>query len=146
MGGWAECPAVRTRERGPPSASAEIQFKNIKWKINQSTQINLIGCDTIVNSPRLWKKLPYLSSYVLFSTEAAKMKTTSTMIMMMQEVITILLLVSSKTILLAVSIQTKSNDPASEDKEKQWKCWYKHINCALLKFSRIIKTETFKLC
>ena len=24
MGGWAECPAVRTRERGPPSASAEI--------------------------------------------------------------------------------------------------------------------------
>ena len=24
MGGWAECPAVRTRERGPPSASAEF--------------------------------------------------------------------------------------------------------------------------
>jgi hypothetical protein len=24
MGGWAECPAVRTRERGPPSASVEI--------------------------------------------------------------------------------------------------------------------------
>jgi hypothetical protein len=24
MGGWAECPAVRTGERGPPSASAEI--------------------------------------------------------------------------------------------------------------------------
>ena len=22
-----------------------------KWKTNQSTQINLIGCDTIVNSP-----------------------------------------------------------------------------------------------
>ena len=23
----------------------------IKWKTNQSTKINLIGCDTIVNSP-----------------------------------------------------------------------------------------------
>ena len=22
-----------------------------KWKMNQSTKINLIGCDTIVNSP-----------------------------------------------------------------------------------------------
>ena len=25
--------------------------KNQKWKTNQSTKINLIGCDTIVNSP-----------------------------------------------------------------------------------------------
>ena len=25
--------------------------KNKKWKTNQSTKINLIGCDTIVNSP-----------------------------------------------------------------------------------------------
>ena len=25
--------------------------KKIKWKANQSTKINLIGCDTIVNSP-----------------------------------------------------------------------------------------------
>ena len=24
-----------------------------KWKTNQSTKINLIGCDTIVNSPSL---------------------------------------------------------------------------------------------
>ena len=24
-----------------------------KWKTNQSPKINLIGCDTIVNSPRL---------------------------------------------------------------------------------------------
>ena len=24
---------------------------NKKWKTNQSTKINLIGCDTIVNSP-----------------------------------------------------------------------------------------------
>ena len=30
----------------------------IKWKTNQSTKINLIGCDTIVNSP---------SSYPLLS-------------------------------------------------------------------------------
>ena len=27
------------------------QPKNIKWKTNQSTKINLIGCETIVNSP-----------------------------------------------------------------------------------------------
>ena len=26
------------------------QPKKIKWKTNQSTKINLIGCDTIVNS------------------------------------------------------------------------------------------------
>ena len=26
---------------------------NKKWKTNQSTKINLIGCDTIVNSPSL---------------------------------------------------------------------------------------------
>ena len=25
-----------------------------KWKTNQSTKINLIGCDTIVNSPSLF--------------------------------------------------------------------------------------------
>ena len=25
--------------------------QKIKWKMNQSTKINLIGCDTIVNSP-----------------------------------------------------------------------------------------------
>ena len=27
-----------------------------KWKTNQSTKINLIGCDTIVNSPSYIKK------------------------------------------------------------------------------------------
>jgi hypothetical protein len=27
--------------------------QNKKWKTNQSTKINLIGCDTIVNSPSL---------------------------------------------------------------------------------------------
>ena len=27
-----------------------------KWKTNQSTKINLIGCDTIVNSPSLASK------------------------------------------------------------------------------------------
>ena len=25
-----------------------------KWKTNQSTKINLIGCDTIVNSPSMY--------------------------------------------------------------------------------------------
>jgi hypothetical protein len=29
----------------------EDDLKKIKWKTNQSTKINLIGCDTIVNSP-----------------------------------------------------------------------------------------------
>ena len=29
------------------------QPRKIKWKMNQSTKINLIGCDTIVNSPSL---------------------------------------------------------------------------------------------
>ena len=28
-----------------------------KWKTNQSTKINLIGCDTIVNSPSLFHLL-----------------------------------------------------------------------------------------
>ena len=33
----------------------------IKWKMNQSTKINLIGCDTIVHSPSIanyWFSLP----------------------------------------------------------------------------------------
>ena len=34
MGGWAECPSVRTRERGPPSASAEIVYIFIIFRIN----------------------------------------------------------------------------------------------------------------
>jgi hypothetical protein len=29
----------------------EEDLKKKKWKTNQSTKINLIGCDTIVNSP-----------------------------------------------------------------------------------------------
>jgi hypothetical protein len=29
-----------------------------KWKTNQSTKINLIGCDTIVNSPSLFSFSP----------------------------------------------------------------------------------------
>jgi hypothetical protein len=32
------------------SKKMEDDLKN-KWKTNQSTKINLIGCDTIVNSP-----------------------------------------------------------------------------------------------
>ena len=31
-----------------------ITKTKIKWKTNQSTKINLIGCDTIVNSPSLF--------------------------------------------------------------------------------------------
>ena len=30
------------------------QPKKIKWKMNQSTEINLIGCVTIVNSPSIY--------------------------------------------------------------------------------------------
>ena len=29
----------------------DLNKTKIKWKTNQSTKINLIGCDTIVNSP-----------------------------------------------------------------------------------------------
>jgi hypothetical protein len=32
----------------------EDDLKKMKWKMNQSTKINLIGCDTIVNSPSLY--------------------------------------------------------------------------------------------
>ena len=32
------------------SKKMEDDLKN-KWKMNQSTKINLVGCDTIVNSP-----------------------------------------------------------------------------------------------
>ena len=31
----------------------DLNERKIKWKTNQSTKINLIGCDTIVNSPSL---------------------------------------------------------------------------------------------
>ena len=34
-----------------------------KWKTNQSTKINLIGCDTIVNSPSLKFILKFFSNY-----------------------------------------------------------------------------------
>ena len=37
-------------ERWPQKNKMEDDLKN-KWKMNQSTKINLIGCDTIVNSP-----------------------------------------------------------------------------------------------
>ena len=30
-----------------------------KWKTNQSTKINLIGCDTIVNSPSYMLNMQY---------------------------------------------------------------------------------------
>ena len=33
-----------------------------KWKTNQSTKINLIGCDTIVNSPSVTKLSLYFSN------------------------------------------------------------------------------------
>ena len=31
--------------------------QKIKWKTNQTTKINLIGCDTIVNSPSLFLQI-----------------------------------------------------------------------------------------
>jgi hypothetical protein len=34
-----------------PQKKMEDNLKNKKQKTNQSTKINLIGCDTIVNSP-----------------------------------------------------------------------------------------------
>ena len=39
----------------------EEDLKKIKWKTNKSTKINLIGCDTIVNSPSLYYYLLLLS-------------------------------------------------------------------------------------
>ena len=39
------------------------QPKKIKWKTNQSTKFNLIGCDTIVNSPSFL--FFFLSSFFL---------------------------------------------------------------------------------
>ena len=36
------------------SFKKEDNIKKIKWKTNQSTKINLIGCDTIVNSPSFY--------------------------------------------------------------------------------------------
>ena len=33
-----------------------------KWKTNQSTKINLIGCDTIVNSPSSYSSLNFKMS------------------------------------------------------------------------------------
>jgi hypothetical protein len=35
-----------------------------KWKTNQSTKFNLIGCDTIVNSPSLTSNSVQLSSWL----------------------------------------------------------------------------------
>jgi hypothetical protein len=35
-----------------------------KWKSNQSTKFNLIGCDTIVNSPK-WMCLRCVTGYCL---------------------------------------------------------------------------------
>jgi hypothetical protein len=38
---------------------------HLKWKTNQSTKINLIGCDTFVNSPSLdVKKKTYDEKYI----------------------------------------------------------------------------------
>ena len=39
--------------RRPQKNKNGRQTQKIKWKTNQSTNINLIGCDTIVNSPSL---------------------------------------------------------------------------------------------
>ena len=39
----------------------DLNKTKIKWKTNQSTNINLIGCDTIVNSPSLYCYCFYFS-------------------------------------------------------------------------------------
>ena len=36
-----------------PKKQNKKRPKKRKWKSNQSTKINLIGCDTIVNSPSM---------------------------------------------------------------------------------------------
>ena len=41
MGGWAECPAVRTRERGPPSASAEMLIIAEEHKLEEFKKVIL---------------------------------------------------------------------------------------------------------
>ena len=44
---------LKNNGRRPKKMKMEDDLKKtkIKWKTNQSTEINLIGCDTIVNSP-----------------------------------------------------------------------------------------------
>ena len=42
-----------TKKKKKKEEEKNQKTKNKKWKTNQSTKINLIGCDTIVNSPSL---------------------------------------------------------------------------------------------
>ena len=42
----------KNKNRRHPQKNQDFP-KKIKWKTNQSTKINLIGCDTIVNSPSI---------------------------------------------------------------------------------------------
>ena len=49
------------------------QPQKIKWKTNQSTKINLIGCDTIVNSPS-----SYSDSYTYSSSTESSFNTSET--------------------------------------------------------------------
>ena len=45
-------PQTKIKNGRRPQKKMEDDLKK-KWKTNQSTKINLIGCDTIVNSPSL---------------------------------------------------------------------------------------------
>ena len=53
-----------------------MKYQKIKWKTNQSTKINLIGCsDTIVNSPSFLlflKTILYIQKYIIISKHIIK--------------------------------------------------------------------------
>ena len=42
---------LKKNDRRPQNKIKMEENLQKKWKMNQSTKINLIGCDTIVNSP-----------------------------------------------------------------------------------------------
>jgi hypothetical protein len=42
---------MKTSEKNGRRPPKKLKTTSKKWKMNQSTKINLIGCDTIVNSP-----------------------------------------------------------------------------------------------
>ena len=72
----------------------------IKWKTNQSTKINLIGCDTIVNSPSLF----FLSQKKSFGTSTMKYQENSNVKIFIRRSF-IPLELSSKTQPLRVDVQ-----------------------------------------
>ena len=44
----------KNKNRRRPKKKKKGRQPKQKWKTNQSTKINLIGCDTIVNSPSIY--------------------------------------------------------------------------------------------